>query len=46
MDIKELCKKNYGRTWTKEMLAALVAKGKLAPEDYREITGESLSTEG
>lgn len=41
MDVMELCKRNYGRTWTKEMIAALVVKGKLTAEQYQEITGES-----
>ena len=41
MNIYEMAKKNYGRTWAKEMLAALVAKGKLTPEEYQEITGEA-----
>lgn len=44
MNIYEMAKKNYGRTWTKEMLAALVVKGKLTPEEYLEITGESYTS--
>jgi len=47
MDVYEMAKRNYGRTWTKEMLAALVQKGLdnpdkviLTPEQYEEITGE------
>ncbi len=42
MNVYEMAKKNYGRTWTKEMLAALVTKGLLTPEQYTEITGEDL----
>lgn len=41
--IVEMCKRNYGRTWTKEMIAALVAKDKLTPEQYREITKEEYT---
>ncbi len=41
--IVELCKRNYGRTWTKEMIASLVEKGKLSPEQYRQITGEDYT---
>jgi hypothetical protein len=40
MNTYDLAQKNYGRTWTMEMLAALVAKGKLTPGQYEEITGE------
>lgn len=40
MTIKELCKQNYGRTWSAEMLAKLVEKGKLTEAEYAEITGE------
>ena len=35
----ELAKKNYGRTWTAEMLVKLVEKGKLKETDYNDITG-------
>ena len=35
----ELAKKNYGRTWTAEMLKKLVEKGKLTEAEYNEITG-------
>jgi len=37
----ELAKKNYGRTWTIEMLQALVDKGKLSVDEYVEITQSS-----
>lgn len=40
MTTKELCKQNYGRTWSAEMLAKLVAKGKLTETEYADITGE------
>lgn len=43
MDIMELCRKNYGRTWTAEMLATLVEKGKLTPGQYQELTGKAYS---
>ena len=39
MTTKELCKQNYGRTWSAEMLAKLVGKGKLTEVEYQEITG-------
>ena len=35
---KELALKNYGRTWTIEMLQVLVGKNKLTAADYVEIT--------
>jgi hypothetical protein len=39
----DMAKKNYGRTWSKEMLRALVAKDNisLTAEQYFEITGET-----
>lgn len=40
MNAFDLAKKNYGRTWTIEMIAALVGKGKLTPDQYQEITGQ------
>lgn len=40
MTTKELCKQNYGRTWSAEMLAKLVEKGKLTEAEYADITGE------
>lgn len=40
MSIVDLCKKNYGRTWTIEMIAALVSKGKITSAQYFEITGK------
>lgn len=39
----EIAKKNYGRTWTDEMLAKLVTKGKLKASEYRDITGSEYS---
>lgn len=39
----EIAKKNYGRTWTDEMLAKLVAKGKLRASEYKELTGNEYS---
>lgn len=32
--------------WTKEMVANAVAKGKLTPEDYEDITGEPYPDAG
>ena len=41
MTTKEMAKKNYERgLWTKEMIAALVAKGVLSEGDHKEIVGE------
>lgn len=45
MSVFDLAKKNYGRTWTIEMIAALVGKGKLTPDEYREITGQAYPAE-
>lgn len=39
MNIYDMAKKNYGRTWTIEMIAKLVALNKLTPEQFKEITG-------
>lgn len=39
----ELAKKNYGRTWTDDMLAKLVEKGKLKASEYKEITGSDYT---
>lgn len=39
----EMAKKNYGRTWTDEMLSKLVAKGKLKASEYKEITGNDYT---
>lgn len=37
----ETAKKWYDKgKWSKQMVAALVEKGKITPEDYEEITGE------
>lgn len=41
MTTKELCKQNYGRTWSAEMLAKLVEKSKLLPVEFEEITGHA-----
>lgn len=41
--VKDQAIKNYGRTWTKEMIALIVKKGKLTPEEYKEITGEKYT---
>lgn len=38
--IADLAKKNYPEQWNTEMLRNLVAKGRLTPEEYAEITGE------
>ena len=40
MNVKELAEKNYPKYWSKERLAYLVSIGRLAEEDYAEITGE------
>ncbi len=41
MTAYELAKKYYEQgNWSKDRLAALVNKGKLTKEEYREITGE------
>ena len=40
MTTKEMALKNYSRRlWTDDMLAKLVAKGKISATDYEEITG-------
>lgn len=44
MTTKEMAQKNYDRgLWTKEMIAALVKKGALTADDYKEITGEDYT---
>lgn len=40
MDAYTLAKNNYGRTWTIEMIRALVAKKQLTSEQFEDITGE------
>ena len=40
MTVYDLAKRNYGRTWTKEMLAMLVVKALLTEAEYEEVTGE------
>lgn len=38
----DIAKKNYDRgLWTNEMIANLVAKGKLSEADYESITGQA-----
>lgn len=42
----ELAMKNYARgLWTDEMVAKLVAKGKLTSAEYQEITGKEYPAE-
>lgn len=41
---KNLCAYHLLRnTWTIEMVAAACAKGKITPEEFKEITGEPYS---
>ena len=41
---KDTIAKNFKRgLWTEDMLAKLVVKGKLTPNDYAEIVGSSIS---
>lgn len=43
MSIFDMAKRNYDRgLWTKEMIKALVVKGKLTAEEYEQITGEAI----
>lgn len=42
--LKDMAKRNYGRTWTIEMLETLVKRGKLSASDFEEITGLSYTT--
>lgn len=39
----EMAKKYYPAQWSIDRLSALVAAGKLTPEEYREITGEEYA---
>lgn len=39
-DAYELSIKNYGKIWTKEMVAKLVTKGLITAEQYKQIVGE------
>lgn len=39
MTSKELCKQNYGRSWTAEMIAKLVSLDRISSDDFEEITG-------
>lgn len=44
MTTKELAMKNYKRgLWTDDMVARLVAKGKITADDYKEITGKDYT---
>ncbi len=38
--IYEMAKKNYPQLWNIDMLRTLVAKGRITPEQFKEITGE------
>lgn len=38
--IYEMAKKNYPRLWNINMLRTLVKKGRITPEQFKEITGE------
>ena len=38
--IYEMAKKNYPHLWNIDMLRTLVAKGRITPEQFKEITGE------
>lgn len=38
--IYEMAKKNYPRLWNIDMLRTLVVKGRITPEQFKEITGE------
>ena len=40
MNIYDMAKKNYGRTWTIEMIANMDEVNKLTTEQYQEITWE------
>lgn len=40
MNAYDLAKKNYGRTWSIEMIKALVIKNLITTEQFQEITGE------
>lgn len=44
MKTKEMALRNYARgLWTDDMLAKLVAKGKITAAEYEEITGEGYT---
>ena len=45
MNVFELAQKYYPTLWSKDRLKALVAAGKLTPEEYLEVTGEAYSAE-
>jgi len=46
MTTKEIAMKNYKRgLWSVEMVARLVAKGKITSVAYKEITGEDYPSE-
>ena len=47
MTNKEMAIHNYSRNlWTDDMLAKLVAKGKITSADYEEITSEHYPEDG
>lgn len=47
MTNKEMAMHNYDRNlWSDDMIAKLVAKGKLTSADYEEITGEPYPEDG
>ena len=42
----EMALKNYPRCWTDDMVAKLVAKGKLTSAEFEEITGKAYPEDG
>lgn len=38
--IYDMAKRNYPHLWNIEMLRALVDKGRITPEQFKEITGK------
>ncbi len=45
MNVEDIAKKNYGRTWTIEMVKALVVKNLLTEAQFKEITGEDYTAQ-
>lgn len=45
LDIEKVKKWYRQELWSKSMLSDAVSKGKLTPEQYKEITGEVLADE-
>ena len=43
MTAKEMALEYYPKLWNIERLHALVAAGKLTPEEYQQITGETYA---